>query len=63
MSAKETHLSWPKTHNLLNHLDKACHEFKVDEVINLLLEAPAAFNKQGDNPDWVYTQHMKNKLD
>lgn len=53
MTANETHLSWPETHNLLNRLDKACHEFHVDDVIELLLEAPAAFNKQGDCPDWV----------
>ena len=53
MTANEIHLSWPETHNLLNRLDKACHEFHVDDVISLLLEAPAAFNKQGDCPDWV----------
>jgi len=60
MTASEVHLSWPETHNLLNHLDKACHDFKVDKVISLLLEAPAAFNKQGNTPDWVYNQHIKN---
>ena len=53
MTANEVHLSWPETHNLLNRLDKACHEFHVDDVIDLLLEAPAAFNKQGNCPDWV----------
>jgi FlaA1/EpsC-like NDP-sugar epimerase len=53
MTANEVHLSWPETHNLLNRLDKACHEFHVDDVINLLLEAPAAFNKQDRCPDWV----------
>lgn len=53
MTANEIHLSWPETHNLLNRLDKACHEFHVDDVIELLLEAPAAFNKQGETPDWV----------
>lgn len=53
MTANEVHLSWPETHNLLNRLDKACHEFNVDDVIDLLLEAPAAFNKQSDIPDWV----------
>ena len=60
MTANEVHLSWPETHNLLNRLDKACHEFKVEEVIDLLLEAPAAFNKQGDIPDWVLNQTQKN---
>jgi FlaA1/EpsC-like NDP-sugar epimerase len=53
MTANEVHLTWPETHNLLNRLDKACHEFHVDDVIELLLEAPAAVNKQGDCPDWV----------
>lgn len=60
MTANEVHLSWPETHNLLNRLDKACHDFKVEDVINLLLEAPAAFNKQSDNPDWVFNQTIKN---
>lgn len=53
MTANEVHLTWPETHNLLNRLDKACHDFKVEDVISLLLEAPAAYNKQGDCPDWV----------
>jgi len=58
MTANEVFLSWPETHNLLNRLDKACHDFKVEEVITLLQEAPAAFNHQGNNPDWVNNQHI-----
>jgi FlaA1/EpsC-like NDP-sugar epimerase len=53
MTANEVHLSWPETHNFLNRLDKACHDFKVEDVISLLLEAPAAYNKQEGCPDWV----------
>lgn len=53
MTANEVHLSWPETHNLLNRLDRACHDFDVEKVINLLLEAPAAYNKQETSPDWV----------
>lgn len=53
MTANEICLTWPETHNLLNRLDRACHEFNVEEVINLLKEAPAAFNHQGQSPDWV----------
>jgi FlaA1/EpsC-like NDP-sugar epimerase len=60
MTANEIPLTWPETHNLLNRLYKACHDFKVEEVITLLLEAPAAFNKQGDIPDWVLKQTIKN---
>jgi FlaA1/EpsC-like NDP-sugar epimerase len=60
MTANEVYLTWPETHNLLNRLDKACHEFKVADVINLLLEAPAAFTNESNNPDWVYNQNIKN---
>ena len=63
MTANEVHLSWPETHNLLNRLDQACHDFKVEDVIDLLLEAPAAFNKQGEIPDWVLNQSKINNAD
>jgi FlaA1/EpsC-like NDP-sugar epimerase len=53
MSANETHLNWKETHNLLSLLDQACLQFDVEAVITLLLEAPAAFNKQDDCSDWV----------
>lgn len=53
MTANEIMLSWPETHNLLNHLDKACHDFKVEDVVKLLLDSPAGYNKQGECPDWV----------
>lgn len=60
MTANEVHLSWPETHNLLSRLDRACHDFKVEDVINLLLEAPAAFTHESSNPDWVLNQAIKN---
>ncbi len=53
MTANEVHLSWPETHNLINRLDRACHDFRVEDVIKLLLEAPAAYTSQGHSPDWV----------
>jgi FlaA1/EpsC-like NDP-sugar epimerase len=60
MTANEVHLTWPETHNLLQKLDTACHNFKVEDVINLLLEAPAAFKHESNNPDWVFNQTIKN---
>jgi len=60
MTANEIHLTWSETHNLLNRLDTACHDFKVENVINLLFEAPVSFNNQSSNPDWVCNQHIKN---
>ncbi len=56
MTANEVHLTWPETHNLLNKLDKACHSFKVEDVLSLLLEAPTEFTKQCNTPDWVYNE-------
>lgn len=60
MTANEVHLTWSDTHNLLNRIDKACHEFKVENVLKLLLESPAAFTHESSNPDWVYNQTIKN---
>ncbi len=60
MTANEIHLTWPEMHNLLNRLDNTCHEFKVEDVISLLLEAPAAFKHESSNPDWVFNQTIKN---
>ena len=59
MTANESYLTWPETHNLLNRLDKACHDFQVQEVIDLLLEAPAAFNHESQSPDWVMNASQK----
>ena len=53
MSADEACLSWPVTHNLLHRLDKACHDFKVEDVISLLQEAPAAYKNENDLSDWL----------
>jgi len=54
MTANEVHLTWPETHNLLNRLDRACHEFKVEDVISLLLEAPAAFTHESNKRPNLY---------
>ena len=54
MSAHENFIPWPETHNLLHRLDKACHEFRVDDVIDILLDAPAAYHQLGECSDWVF---------
>ena len=53
MTADEACLSWPVTHNLLHRLDKACHDFKVEQVISLLQEAPAAYKNENELSDWL----------
>jgi len=54
MSAHENYMPWPQTHNLLHRLDKACHEFRVEDVIDILLDAPTAYNRMGECSDWVF---------
>lgn len=53
MVATEEHLSWPETHNLLHRLDVSCHEFRVNDVIDILVHAPTDFTKTAESPDWV----------
>ncbi len=53
MTAQETYLDWPETHNFLHKIDKACHEFDVERVISLLSEAPTAFKREKNVVDWV----------
>lgn len=61
MTANETHLTWPETHNLLRRLDEACHNFDVTRVIELLKEAPAAYKQDKQSPDWVLNASVKHR--
>lgn len=61
MTANETHLTWPETHNLLRRLDEACHNFDVTRVIELLKEAPAAYKQDKQSPDWVLNASVKQR--
>ena len=61
MTAEDAYLAWPETHNLLYRLDKACHNFQVEDVIKILIEAPAAYER--GNPqlnDWVLHENSSN---
>lgn len=60
MTADEIHLPWSEMEALLAKLDSACHDFRVEEVINLLLQAPTAYTKEGDCPDWVLNASRNN---
>ena len=57
MTAKEVSLTWPETHNLLYKLEKACRDLNTEEIINLLKDAPAAYNRNDEgNVDWLHTE-------
>lgn len=61
MTEEDAHLTWPETHNLLHRLDKACHDFRVEDVIKILIEAPAAYDgSTSEMNDWVLHENSPN---
>jgi len=47
--ARERYLSWPETEQLLQRLDDACQEFRIDDIRQLLLEAPTDYKPTDDS--------------
>ncbi|PMO95267.1 nucleoside-diphosphate sugar epimerase [Vibrio breoganii] len=43
MTAMETKLDWAEMHILLNELDECCHDFNIDCIKRILLEAPTGY--------------------
>ncbi|WP_333004783.1 nucleoside-diphosphate sugar epimerase/dehydratase [Vibrio coralliilyticus] len=54
MTANERFLSIEKYVELINRLDKACHNFEHDKIRELLLEAPTDFNPTDGIGDLVW---------
>jgi FlaA1/EpsC-like NDP-sugar epimerase len=54
MTAKEVMLPWDALRQLLLKLDTACHEFNHEDIRNILLDAPAAFNPTDGICDLVW---------
>jgi len=53
MAADEVSLSWEEMVHLLNRLDKACHNFAVEDIIELMRTAPTEFNYTSATSDLV----------
>ncbi|MEZ9006761.1 polysaccharide biosynthesis protein [Vibrio sp. 10N.247.311.59] len=43
MTAMESKLNWPEMQVLLNELDKCCHDFNVECIRQILLDAPTGY--------------------
>ncbi|MGV2840601.1 polysaccharide biosynthesis protein, partial [Vibrio cyclitrophicus] len=43
MTAQESKLSWPEMQVLLNELDECCHDFNVECIRRILLDAPTGY--------------------
>lgn len=62
MTAQEQYLPWKQLKDLLDGLDKACHNCEHKRIREILLSAPTAFNPNGDIEDLVWKNrqsHLK----
>jgi len=62
MRAEEYCLSWPETQELLQQLDRACHEYACDRVRELLIQAPTGYNAQENIGDAVWLHKTNSHL-
>ncbi|MDH5933735.1 nucleoside-diphosphate sugar epimerase/dehydratase [Vibrio splendidus] len=46
MTAMESKLSWPEMQILLNELDECCHDFNVECIKRILLDAPTGYKPE-----------------
>jgi len=60
MRAFETELPWPILKEILNRLDKACHDFDLEAVRKLLKNAVTGYQPQCDIEDLVWKVSEKN---
>jgi len=61
MSAKESYLSHDEFAVALDNLDKACHEFKHQDIRNILLEAPTGFQPTDGIEDLVWKAQSQSR--
>ncbi len=61
MTADEIYLGWSEMEKILEHLDKACHDFEHQTIRNILLNAPTGFNPSDGICDLVWSKkHLQN---
>jgi FlaA1/EpsC-like NDP-sugar epimerase len=64
LRAEEFCLKWEETHELINALNKACTEYKCDQIKQLLLSAPLGYTSTENLNDcvWIKGNNSTNKL-
>ena len=58
MTADEVFLEWKEIQKIIEHLDKACHNFEHQTIRNILLNAPTDFNPSDGICDLVWSEKM-----
>ncbi|SUI48809.1 UDP-glucose 4-epimerase [Shewanella baltica] len=62
MTANEIFLPWVQLEQILNRLDKACHEFNHEAIREILLTAPTGFAPTDGICDLVWQQKKSSKI-
>lgn len=62
MTANEIFLPWVQLEQILNRLDKACHEFNHEAIREILLTAPTGFSPTDGICDLVWQQKKLSKI-
>ncbi|RBW66294.1 polysaccharide biosynthesis protein [Vibrionales bacterium C3R12] len=63
MTAKEIFLPFSEFELILNKLDSACHDFKHEEIRQILLDTPTGFNPTDGIGDLVWNAKVRNTQD
>ena len=56
MMAKESFLSWKETHEIIQKLDIACHDFCCETIQQILLNAPTEFHEEHTLQDSIWKE-------
>lgn len=60
MTANESYLPLDEYKQLIDELDRACHNFELEKIRQLLIDAPAGFTPVDDIGDLVWQENSKN---
>ncbi|OEE77703.1 polysaccharide biosynthesis protein [Vibrio genomosp. F6] len=63
MTAKEIFLPFSEFELILNKLDSACHDFKHEDIRQILLDTPTGFNPTDGIGDLVWNAKVRNTQD
>ena len=57
MMAKESFLTWKETHEIIQKLDIACHDFCCETIQQILLSAPTEFHEEHTLQDSIWKEN------
>ncbi|MEZ8128755.1 polysaccharide biosynthesis protein [Enterovibrio norvegicus] len=62
MAASENMLSWNEVNDILSELDKYCHDFDIEKIVELLKSTPLGFHSDHKNTDLLFRDYLYGKV-